>query len=81
MNLYIIYSSDGEWDTDGCQLIQSSNWETTCECNHLSSFALIMDVHEYIVRDNFNSKAVLIFKLTLTMRNHTNFFQLSFLIL
>ncbi|XP_059482113.1 adhesion G protein-coupled receptor L2-like isoform X2 [Neocloeon triangulifer] len=42
---------NGEWDTAGCRLVNSSHWYTVCECNHLSSFALLMDVHEYIAKD------------------------------
>jgi hypothetical protein len=45
----ILYRANGQWDTDGCRVLSSTHWHTVCECNHLSSFALLMDVHGYIV--------------------------------
>jgi GPCR proteolysis site, GPS, motif len=41
--------ANGQWDTEGCRVLSSTHWYTVCECNHLSSFALLMDVHGYIV--------------------------------
>ncbi|XP_033710084.1 adhesion G protein-coupled receptor E5 isoform X4 [Tursiops truncatus] len=32
----------GYWSTSGCQTLGSGNGSTTCQCNHLSSFAILM---------------------------------------
>ncbi|XP_062965255.1 adhesion G protein-coupled receptor E5 isoform X1 [Cynocephalus volans] len=32
----------GQWATTGCQILGSQNGSTTCQCNHLSSFAILM---------------------------------------
>uniref|UniRef100_A0A8D2DZ73 Adhesion G protein-coupled receptor E5 n=1 Tax=Sciurus vulgaris TaxID=55149 RepID=A0A8D2DZ73_SCIVU len=32
----------GHWDTTGCWKLGSTNGSTTCQCNHLSSFAILM---------------------------------------
>lgn len=36
-------SMDGHWSTEGCTLLSTNNTHTTCECNHLTSFAVLMD--------------------------------------
>nr|KAG5692221.1 hypothetical protein BaRGS_009821 [Batillaria attramentaria] len=38
----------GDWSTAGCRLVaeKSTKLRTTCECNHLTNFALLMDVYE-----------------------------------
>ena len=35
-----------QWQTDGCQLIESNRTHSTCECNHLSVYALLKSVAE-----------------------------------
>ncbi|XP_042638691.1 adhesion G protein-coupled receptor E5 [Orycteropus afer afer] len=32
----------GQWATTGCQMLGSGNGSTTCQCSHLSSFAVLM---------------------------------------
>lgn len=32
----------GYWATTGCQTLGTRNYSTTCRCNHLSSFAILM---------------------------------------
>ncbi|VDO72447.1 unnamed protein product [Heligmosomoides polygyrus] len=32
------------WSTDGCRLISTNDEATQCACNHLTSFAILMDV-------------------------------------
>lgn len=36
----------GEWDSNGCEVdaSSSSNLQTTCRCNHLTNFAILMDM-------------------------------------
>nr|KAG5695718.1 hypothetical protein BaRGS_004463 [Batillaria attramentaria] len=38
----------GSWSTAGCRLVQekSTTSRTTCECDHLTNFALLMDVYK-----------------------------------
>ncbi|KAL7845339.1 hypothetical protein AOLI_G00235310 [Acnodon oligacanthus] len=37
-----VYWKETEWVTDGCSLIETNNSHSVCSCNHLSTFALIM---------------------------------------
>ena len=34
----------GEWSDEGCMLVSTNKTHTTCECNHLTNFAIIMNV-------------------------------------
>ncbi|XP_069460045.1 adhesion G protein-coupled receptor E1-like isoform X2 [Ambystoma mexicanum] len=36
----------GSWSRHGCELLASNSTHTTCSCNHLSSFAIIMTIDE-----------------------------------
>ena len=39
--------NEGEWSTSGCQLVnETSDGIVTCECNHLTSFAILLDVSQ-----------------------------------
>uniref|UniRef100_A0A0K0DQ89 GPS domain-containing protein n=1 Tax=Angiostrongylus cantonensis TaxID=6313 RepID=A0A0K0DQ89_ANGCA len=33
-----------KWNTNGCEIISTNNETTKCACNHLTSFAVLMDV-------------------------------------
>ncbi|VDM54905.1 unnamed protein product, partial [Angiostrongylus costaricensis] len=33
-----------KWSTNGCEIISTNNETTKCACNHLTSFAILMDV-------------------------------------
>lgn len=35
-------SGAGRWSTQGCRLLHTNNTHTTCACNHLSSYAVLM---------------------------------------
>lgn len=37
-----------KWSALGCQIVQRSRLETICECKHLTAFAILMDMHEYV---------------------------------
>lgn len=37
------------WSSKGCRVVSSSEQETRCECDHLTSFAILMDIHNYVV--------------------------------
>ncbi|CAI4228308.1 unnamed protein product [Auanema sp. JU1783] len=38
------------WSTEGCQLISSNSTTSECACNHLTSFAILMDVSGNVAR-------------------------------
>lgn len=40
---YLIFPS--AWSEDGCQVQKTNETHTVCECNHLTNFAVLMDVH------------------------------------
>ncbi|XP_071810522.1 uncharacterized protein [Asterias amurensis] len=35
----------GDWSKEGCQLVSLSSRRTECKCNHLTSFAVLVDIH------------------------------------
>ncbi|PIK61624.1 putative G-protein coupled receptor [Apostichopus japonicus] len=35
----------GDWSTDGCTVSATSNTTTTCECDHLTNFAVLLDIY------------------------------------
>uniref|UniRef100_H2YZV2 GAIN-B domain-containing protein n=1 Tax=Ciona savignyi TaxID=51511 RepID=H2YZV2_CIOSA len=37
-------SSAGHWASDGCTTLRSNSTHTSCECDHLTNFAILMDV-------------------------------------
>uniref|UniRef100_A0A3B3RSG6 Putative adhesion G protein-coupled receptor E4P n=1 Tax=Paramormyrops kingsleyae TaxID=1676925 RepID=A0A3B3RSG6_9TELE len=39
-------SSGGAWSPQGCVMVDSNSTHTICSCNHLSSFAVLMALHE-----------------------------------
>ncbi|KAK3090794.1 hypothetical protein FSP39_014692 [Pinctada imbricata] len=36
--------SSGTWSSRGCSVIETSDISTTCQCNHFTNFAVLMDV-------------------------------------
>ena len=36
------------WSSEGCRLVESETDVTLCECNHLTAFAVLMDLHDYV---------------------------------
>ncbi|KAJ7360286.1 Adhesion G protein-coupled receptor L3 [Desmophyllum pertusum] len=40
---YNLNSKGGGWSTDGCWLASRKNGTATCECDHLTNFAVLMD--------------------------------------
>ncbi|XP_074593426.1 latrophilin Cirl-like isoform X2 [Brevipalpus obovatus] len=49
-NARCAYWSEGRWSThptsslNGCQLIQTNQTHTVCECDHVNTFAILMDI-------------------------------------
>ena len=39
-----------DWSTQGCITLASNESHTTCQCNHLTNFAILMDVTDVQVR-------------------------------
>ena len=35
---------NGSWSSTGCSLVKKANKEITCTCNHLTNFAVLMQV-------------------------------------
>lgn len=46
---YLLYTkyliSCSAWSDEGCQIQKTNETHTVCECNHLTNFAVLMDVH------------------------------------
>jgi hypothetical protein len=45
----LFFSEGGLWDGTGCRVESSDESQTLCVCSHLSTFAVLMDVHDYVV--------------------------------
>ncbi|KAH1187881.1 hypothetical protein KIL84_012378 [Mauremys mutica] len=41
----VFWNLTGPWFTEGCRLLRENSTHTTCTCNHLSSFAILMASH------------------------------------
>ena len=37
---------NGAWSSEGCTLVEDSTETSTCDCNHLTNFAVLMEVGE-----------------------------------
>ena len=49
-----------DWSEQGCQTVDSNVTHTTCKCNHLTNFAILMDVNNVeVIIDFFHSFAYL----------------------
>ena len=46
ISLTLLYYSmlGGEWSQEGCQVLYSDEERTICQCDHLTNFAVLMDV-------------------------------------
>lgn len=47
----LFFSDAGLWDEAGCRVEASDETQTRCVCSHLSTFAVLMDVHDYVVSE------------------------------
>lgn len=50
----------GRWETGGCHVVSQNQTCTTCSCNHLTNFALLMSTHSKVVNDKFTTAISLI---------------------
>ncbi|XP_015925665.2 adhesion G protein-coupled receptor L1 isoform X1 [Parasteatoda tepidariorum] len=48
-------SKYGKWDDSGCSFISSNQTHVTCSCNHLTNFAVLMDVNNNVKEDDILS--------------------------
>ncbi|XP_027046929.1 adhesion G protein-coupled receptor L4-like [Pocillopora damicornis] len=51
-NFSISTKFDGAWSQKGCKLVQETKERTTCSCNHLTNFAVLMEVGETKISDD-----------------------------
>nr|XP_058952786.1 adhesion G-protein coupled receptor D1-like [Pocillopora verrucosa] len=51
-NFSIRTKFDGAWSQKGCKLVQETKERTTCSCNHLTNFAVLMEVGETKISDD-----------------------------
>ncbi|CAF1294791.1 unnamed protein product [Adineta steineri] len=49
-----IPNSDSQWSTDGCYLLSSNITHSICSCNHLSTFAVLINFQEIIGKLSVN---------------------------
>ncbi|CAM5169727.1 unnamed protein product [Eretmochelys imbricata] len=50
----VFWNPTGTWSTEGCRLLLANSTLTTCNCNHLSSFAILMASHAIKESDPLN---------------------------
>ncbi|XP_077365595.1 uncharacterized protein adgrg2a isoform X2 [Festucalex cinctus] len=41
----------GGWSSAGCSVVSATSWGTTCTCNHLTSFAILLDLSRGGIND------------------------------
>ncbi|XP_059407367.1 adhesion G protein-coupled receptor E3-like [Carassius carassius] len=47
-SLFCVYWNISEWIVDGCSVLNSNSSHTVCSCEHLSTFALIMQYRTFL---------------------------------
>ncbi|GFY61608.1 adhesion G protein-coupled receptor L3 [Trichonephila inaurata madagascariensis] len=45
----------GQWDGSGCYVMNTNQTHTVCSCNHLTNFAVLMDINDNIKEDELQS--------------------------
>jgi len=45
------YPANGSWSGDGCSLVESNESHVVCTCNHLTNFAILMNVNQHKFSD------------------------------
>lgn len=44
-----LFRANGSWSGDGCSLVKSNRSHVVCTCNHLTNFAILMNIKQYQV--------------------------------
>ena len=39
-------NNSGSWSKDGCRKVFENSFEVVCECDHLTNFALVLDISQ-----------------------------------
>uniref|UniRef100_A0A3Q3LU25 Adhesion G protein-coupled receptor G2a n=1 Tax=Mastacembelus armatus TaxID=205130 RepID=A0A3Q3LU25_9TELE len=47
----VLSCGKGGWSTFGCSLVNATSEKTTCSCNHLTSFAILLDLSREAITD------------------------------
>ncbi|GFQ89400.1 adhesion G protein-coupled receptor L3 [Trichonephila clavata] len=47
--------NSGQWDGSGCYVMNTNTTHTVCSCNHLTNFAVLMDINDIIKEDEIQS--------------------------
>ncbi|KAE8283307.1 CD97 antigen Precursor [Larimichthys crocea] len=58
-------SEEGTWSARGCSVVESNTDYTVCSCNHLSSFAVLMALHE--IENKFELQLLTLVGLSLSL--------------
>jgi len=45
------YPANGSWSGDGCSLVESNESHVVCTCNHLTNFAILMNIKQHKFSD------------------------------
>ncbi|KAM7138933.1 putative adhesion G protein-coupled receptor E4P isoform 1-T1 [Macrochelys suwanniensis] len=61
----VFWNLTGTWSTEGCTLLLANSTHTTCTCNHLSSFAILMASHA--IEESYPLKIITYVGLTLSL--------------
>uniref|UniRef100_A0A8C3T9I8 Adhesion G protein-coupled receptor E3 n=1 Tax=Chelydra serpentina TaxID=8475 RepID=A0A8C3T9I8_CHESE len=61
----VFWNLTGTWSTEGCTLLRANSTHTTCTCNHLSSFAILMASHT--IEESYPLKIITYVGLTLSL--------------
>ncbi|MEE6494681.1 hypothetical protein FKM82_001840, partial [Ascaphus truei] len=51
---YLPETMKGEWSTEGCEVVNSNVTHTSCKCNHLTHFAILMSSNNNIGITHYN---------------------------
>ena len=62
---------NGNWSKRGCSLVKKIDNEITCSCNHLTNFAVLMQIGSNEVRDRIGQQMTLAFHLSLNLNDRT----------
>jgi hypothetical protein len=52
--VYLKNDWESQWSIDGCYLLSSNSTHSICSCNHLSTFAVLMDFKELTMKIHLN---------------------------